>query len=479
MRPWQDTAAEESPTRDFGFSAAIALVALLPRLFVAIAWAREPVWDGHYYHFGAERIAAGFGYTEDVLVAGELIAKPWCHYPVGYSGFLAFFYSLFGSGLVVAPIANALVGTALAVLLHRVARYYLSDTRSRVAAALAALHPGLVLYTVVVMTEQLAAALIVLALWVSLHWRAQWKGILLGGFVIGLATLVRPSCLLAAPLLLLTQAGPWWARLQRGAVASALALVTVLPWTFRNCRVMDGCALVSTNGGWNLAIGALTETGRFVGLRAADGCPVVTGQVQQDRCWGAVGRAAIQRDPARWLSLAPKKLAQTYNHQSFPIEYLREANPDAWPEARRTAGREFLTFFHRLLLCAAALGVIGRVSRRSSWAEIASQASIAALLIGLGIYGFLDDWHPMHWLAMLLPLVGLLPLPGRPWQGPVGSFALAWFLATSVTHAVFFGDDRYHVVVLPMWCLLAAAALRLPLTRRSASGAAVARIPPA
>jgi hypothetical protein len=101
------------------------------------------------------------------------------------------------------------------------------------------------------------------------------------------------------------------------------------------------------------------------------------------------------------------------------------------------------------------------------------------LLIGLGLYGFLDDWHPMHWLAMLLPLVGLLPLPGRPWQGPVGSFALAWFLATSVTHAVFFGDDRYHVVVLPMWCLLAAAALRLPLTRRSASGAAVARIPPA
>jgi hypothetical protein len=37
------------------------MVAFLPRLFVAIAWAREPVWDGHYYHLGATRIAAGLG----------------------------------------------------------------------------------------------------------------------------------------------------------------------------------------------------------------------------------------------------------------------------------------------------------------------------------------------------------------------------------------------------------------------------------
>jgi hypothetical protein len=30
--------------------------------------------------------------------------------------------------------------------------------------------------------------------------------------------------------------------------------------------------------------------------------------------------------------------------------------------------------------------------------------------------------------------------------------------ATLVTHAVFFGEDRYHIVVVPMLCLLAAHA---------------------
>jgi hypothetical protein len=31
---------------------------------------------------------------------------------------------------------------------------------------------------------------------------------------------------------------------------------------------------------------------------------------------------------------------------------------------------------------------------------------------------------------------------------------------TAITHAVFFGEDRYHIVVTPVFALLAAAALR-------------------
>jgi hypothetical protein len=33
---------------------------------------------------------------------------------------------------------------------------------------------------------------------------------------------------------------------------------------------------------------------------------------------------------------------------------------------------------------------------------------------------------------------------------------------TNVTHAVFFGEDRYHVVVTPILAILAAGALRSP-----------------
>ncbi|OQX67138.1 MAG: hypothetical protein B6A08_16760, partial [Sorangiineae bacterium NIC37A_2] len=85
--------------RDLEFGGALFLIALLPRLFVAIALTGQPVWDGHYYNLGAERIAEGFGYSEEILRDGQRIAKPWSHYPVGYSAWLALFYKIFGTSL--------------------------------------------------------------------------------------------------------------------------------------------------------------------------------------------------------------------------------------------------------------------------------------------------------------------------------------------------------------------------------------------
>jgi 4-amino-4-deoxy-L-arabinose transferase-like glycosyltransferase len=462
--------------RDAAFTIAVFVAALLPRLFVAIAWAKEPVWDGHYYHFGAERIARGLGYSEDVLSHGQLLWKPWVHYPVGYSAFLGFFYRIFGSELVVAPVVNALTGAALVAIVHRLARYYLSRDRARIAAGLTALHPGLIAYAAVVMTEPLAALLVLSSALAALHFRGRWEAMVYAGALLGLACLVRPASLVAGPLLLLTQPRPYWQAALRAIAATAMALLVVLPWTLRNCARMDGCAFVSTNGGWNLAIGALTETGRFQTLRATDGCPVVTGQVQQDRCWAEVGRAKIAANPGHWLSLAPLKLAQTFDHESFAIEYLHEADPASWPEPRRVAARELLTAFHRVLLLLAAFAVVTRPSfdepRRLGFYV---QLGLGLLLFGFGTYAMTSDSHPFFWLPVLVPFIALLGLPGAARQGSTGSYLLALLAATAATHVVFFGEDRYHLVVTPMLCLLAAAALRTQDTVTEPSVSASAR----
>ena len=447
--------------RDLAFTLAAFVAALLPRLFVAIAWAKEPVWDGHYYHFGAERIARGLGYSEDVLSHGLALWKPWVHYPVGYSAVLGFFYRIFGAELVVAPVVNALTGALLVAVVHRVARYYLSRDRARVAAGLCAMHPGLIAYSAVVMTEPLAALLLLGAGLAALHFRGRWQAIVFAGALLGLATLVRPASLLAAALLIFTQPRPLWQATVRAAAAGVVALLVVLPWTIRNCQRLDGCALVSTNGGWNLAIGAITETGRFQTLRAADGCPIVTGQVQQDSCWGEVGRAKIAAAPAHWLGLAPLKLAQTFDHESFAIEYLHEADPDSWPEPRRVAARELLTAFHRLLLAIAVFSVVAW-PRWNAQARPAffSQLGLGALVLGVALYATLSDAHPFYLLAVLAPLAATFPIPGRPAQGAAGGYLLSLLAVTALTHVVFFGEDRYHLVVTPLLCILAAAALR-------------------
>jgi 4-amino-4-deoxy-L-arabinose transferase-like glycosyltransferase len=447
---------------DLGFSVASFVIALLPRLFVAIAWAREPVWDGHYYHFGAERIARGLGYSEDVLLHGRLLWKPWVHYPVGYSGFLGLLYRVFGSGLVVAPVANALTGALLVALVHRLARYYVSRDRARVAAGICALHPGLIVYCTALMTEPLAALLLLGSGLASLHFRGRSSALLLAGALLGLATLVRPSSLLAGPLLLLLEPRPLLFRgLLRAAAASVVALIVVMPWTIRNCVRLDGCALVSTNGGWNLAIGALTESGRFQTLRANDGCPIVTGQVQQDRCWAAVGRAKIADRPWHWLSLAPLKLAQTFDHESFAIEYLHEADPVSWPESRRVAARDLLTAFHRALMLLAAFSVVARPRWNArEKAPFFVQFALAIGFLCIGVQAAWSDSHSFYLFAVLTPLVALLPLPGRPNQGRAGSYLISLLCSTALTHVIFFGEDRYHLVITPVLCILGAAALR-------------------
>jgi hypothetical protein len=222
---------------------------------------------------------------------------------------------------------------------------------------------------------------------------------------------------------------------------------------------MDGCALISTNGGWNLAIGALTPTGRFHTLHAEDGCRVVSGQVQQDRCWAQIGMQTILRDPFKWLGKIPAKLEQTFSHESFAVAYLHEANPSLWPEQVVEDWRVGLSCFHLLLLTVAALATLG-LPRTQDRKSTMTQMGLGLSLLAFVSYGVLTDDHPLYWLSVLIPLVGLSPLPGSPKKQAIERYLYLSLALTALTSAVFFGEDRYHIVISPVLCLLGAAALR-------------------
>lgn len=478
------------------FAIALFAVAFALRLVVAQWLAGEPVWDGHYYDFGARRIAEGHGYSDDRVVGGQVEWHPWCHYPVGYSAYLAGFYRLFGAHAITLHVANALAGALVAVVVFLLAREALAPRRARLAGALTALHPGLVLYGALVMGEVLSALTVMAAFLVAVRGERAWgrfRGVAAGALVLGVGALVRPQALLCAPFLALALhvegGAPWRGALARRAVAAviacAMALLPVLPWTARNCRVMDGCALVSTNGGWNLAIGAFPRaTGRFETLRSSDGCSDVTGQVQQDRCWLEYGVANIRSAPGRWLGLIPAKLSNTFDHESFAVEYLREARPEAWPEERRLAWRAALTSVHRVFVLAAPLAFVAvvvprrrrRGGRRGHAAEgapggraerraiVAQGALLAAIAVG-ALFAVARD-VPTFWPIVIgTCVIPALRLPGRPPAPAALLLPVALIATTAFTHAVFFGDDRYHIVVTPALCLLAAAALRAPSRR--------------
>lgn len=470
---------------ELAFGIGLFVAALALRLYVAGKLSGEPVWDGHYYDFGARHIASGFGYADEVMRDGQPVWHPWCHYPVGYSGYLAAFYVLFGATHAAANLANALVGALLAVVTYLLAREALSPTRAMVAGALVAFHPGLVLYGALLMTEPLSALLLLAGFYVTIRVartggsRRALVGIAAGAFVLGVGALVRPQGLLCVPFLVLVIRGGAEAGARAGAramwrargvglvVACTMALLPVLPWTARNCRVMDGCALVSTNAGWNLAIGAFPRaTGRFETLRSDDGCREVTGQVQQDRCWLDYGIANIERAPRRWLSLIPAKLAFTFDQESFAVEYLHEARPAAWPDDRRVRVRGILTSVHRVFVAASVLAFLSLalpLTRRGDAKARRARAVQTALLaaLALGSYAAFAAGTPTFWpIVVVACILPWLPLPGRPPSHPALLMSVGLVATTVVTHAIFFGEDRYHMVLTPVLCLFAAAALR-------------------
>jgi hypothetical protein len=168
----------------------------------------------------------------------------------------------------------------------------------------------------------------------------------------------------------------------------------------------------------------------------------------------------IAADPARWLALAPKKLAFTFDHESFPIGYLAEADREAWPPERQAAGRGLLTTVHRALLAVAPLGLVGRPFARGGLRGTLGPALAIAAAVALALQAALGDAHAFWPLALLVPAYAALPL-ATPRDGRAVTGYLALVIATvCVTHAVFFGEDRYHVVATPALCVLAACALR-------------------
>ena len=378
---------------------------LATRAALVVAAPEPPRWDGHFYARFAEAIARGDGYA---VVSAHAAPRPTAFYPVGYPAALAAALGVAADARVAAALVNvlsALVAVAAVVAVAHRAGGERSATRAGVAYAL---YPGAVLWCGAAMTETLHGALLALALAATALPRAEAArrgGALAAGLALGAATLVRPQSLLLLPLATLG------ARSLRGrglalALACFGAAAVVGPWTARNCARLDACALVSTNGGSNLLIGTFPDArGGYRRPAADDGCADVRGEVRRDRCMTQVARERIREDPARWLALGAMKLGGTFLWEHDPVSYLRGARRDRFGP---------LAYGALVALCTAAW-----------W------ALLAAAWRALGRGGDNDA------------------------SGVATRFAVGALAATAFTHGVFLGADRYHLIVVPLLCVVA------------------------
>lgn len=425
-------------------------MALAARLAVVV-WAAQaipPSADGTYYEKLAERLAAGQGYT---WLWPDGAVTYAAHYPVGYPALVALGYALFGVKPVVAMLLNAVIGTAGAVAAWAlVARC--SPARNALAAGIAvALHPVLVPYTAAFMTEGVTAAGLVIAAALASEARARrsWAWLAGMGLVLGLVTLVRPQSLVFAPILgaLAFERARLPKRALAVALATALALGVCAPWTYRNCTRMEKCALVSVNGGWNLAIGAQTNSGAWQEISVPEACKTVFQEAAKDTCFGDEAKKGILAHPGAWIARMPAKLRATFDYFGAAPWYLHTANPVAFPYGAKVALGSIETLASRLLLAAALVAM---------WRWRGSNVRLRRVVVAVGLVACVLVPGTIGYLALALGIV----LAWRKLPVLLAATAVV-ILATAATHAVFFGAGRYGIVVVPFVTCLAFARRRV------------------
>jgi 4-amino-4-deoxy-L-arabinose transferase-like glycosyltransferase len=223
-----------------------ALALLVRVLFVLLEPETHPVAD--------ERTWTNWAVDGIVPRAFNPFRNSMIFYPPFYPYFIAVFYALFRT-LTAVKYAQAIVGALLVPAMAEVGRRAFSPRVGLLSAAVAAFYPELVWFSAHFWSETLFTTLLwsAFALLLGADLEAGVGASLLAGLLWGLAILTRETIFYFTPVAALFLAfGRRGGARNRGAAFLLAAVLTVVPWTYRNYRVLHAFIPVATAGGLNL-----------------------------------------------------------------------------------------------------------------------------------------------------------------------------------------------------------------------------------
>lgn len=217
------------------------LLGIIPRIVLLIAGhASLQSWE---YETLAQNIISGHGYT--IMHFGRL------SFAFGdgnlYSFFAGTVYMALGHKLLVLAFVQALVASVLGPLLFVIAERPLGARVAALGAALGALHPGLLAYTLKLHPLGIDALLLTaLVLWLRHNDAAKTRGVMTG-LTLGLNLMTRPTFFVAG---LMAMALRWLRHespARRVLLAVAIAGLVALPWVARNWAVLGQPVFMTTS----------------------------------------------------------------------------------------------------------------------------------------------------------------------------------------------------------------------------------------
>lgn len=261
------------------------------------------------------------------LLAGEGLVLTDPRFPGPVYAYRTPGYPLFvaalGGSVPAVRVGQALLDMLTAAVVYAVARRW-SPSGAGVALAAVVLNPLLIHHTSLVLTETLFTSMLTVGVALLLSPPGAGRGVrgelkwLAGAAVLAASVLVRPGAI-ALPLLLCVASA--WARPQPlrvppAACAVVLTLLTLLPWAYRNHRVLGTWVWTTTNAGitaydgWNPDATGASDQGGFVAQMPH---LALLSETQRNAYLLELARAFREEQPARVPGLLWAKLTRTWS----------------------------------------------------------------------------------------------------------------------------------------------------------------------
>lgn len=329
----------------FGFALALRVVAVA-------AVGDHPSIRGYECERISHNLLAGDGYA--MAYFGP--EQPTAHqYPL-YCFLMAGHFALFGYRYLPLQLFQALVGASSCVLLWRLAARITTERIGRIAGVLAAAYPVYVYWTVRLqaLTVEIALLIAILLVIDRAFERPSLTRFAAGGALFGAACLSKSLYMVFLPVIFAWAASRWGARGRLGLVAVflAVAFLVIAPWTVRNWLTLGEPVLISSNGGWNLYIGANPHASGSTYAQGGVPMPETVPEAlrEQLRTLDDVGKDALFRERAlRWIAENPGQYLALIPAKLRALWWFDPYTPTSFGAAR--------VVVYVVLLLAAAVGV--------------------------------------------------------------------------------------------------------------------------
>lgn len=405
---------------------------LLLRLVVALAFGdREPtIVDAHDYN----RLATA------LVETGEYVTEsgaPSSLRPPLYPAVLAGVYRVLGvHNYLAVAVLQALLSWATIFLSYWIGALLYRRETGVIAATLVGFYPSLLAFNMLLLSETLFTFLLTGAVFASLV-LLRSPGIVSSialGTCLGLGALTRSVLwLCSAPvgvaILLLAMYSPIRRFLSVGIALSVCAAV-LAPWSWRNTRVQETFTLIDVMGGRNVMMGNYEYT------------PL-------ERSWATISDVTGERSWHRVLAAATPGYSQLTQGEidkkamAYGVRYFFSHPAES---ARRCLVR-FFNFWQleRTIIAGMRQGYFG---------DIPTFVTVGVALLICGSYA----------LVALLALTGAVVTPPE-WRSH--TLLLLWIAVPCAIHTVAFAHSRYHLPLIPVLTVYAAAALQALWSDRS------------